>query len=125
MIKVCIIDNQLAKAWDFFHEMRTTKGLANLVSYILMLGVCAKKFEAEKALCLYRDLRDQGITPNLKIFTTLLHVLSKCPEYYEASLKILDVMLDEYGLSPNNLTLNVLLQLAQKNKDLELLIPHI
>ena len=72
--------NMIPQAWDVFDTMKflSTSHAPDIFTYNTMLRVCEHEKNYAKALDLYQELRDKGITPNSDTLLSIAKVLAIC-----------------------------------------------
>ncbi|KOM54062.1 hypothetical protein LR48_Vigan09g272100 [Vigna angularis] len=109
----CIkIENGYPKALELIQELQHNKLQMDGVIYGTMLAVCASNSKWEEAEKYFNQMKDEGHSPNVYHYSSLLNAYSTCASYKKADMLIQDMKSE--GLVPNKVILTTLLKVYVK-----------
>ncbi|RDY01840.1 Pentatricopeptide repeat-containing protein, chloroplastic, partial [Mucuna pruriens] len=109
----CIkIENGYPKALELIQELQHNKLQMDDVIYGTILAVCASNSKWEEAEYYFNHMKDEGHSPNIYHYSSLLNAYSACGNYEKADI-LVQVMKSE-GLVPNKVILTTLLKVYVK-----------
>lgn len=117
LIKGCLdIDKDYKRAWDTWYHMRTYHCEPDVVLFTLMIHICAKQGEVERALSLFDEMKTLGIRPTDLTFNGLIYACSRRLDYYDETFRVLEQMKAD-GFTPGIVTLVNVLNACAKSGD--------
>ncbi|KAL5176202.1 Pentatricopeptide repeat-containing protein, chloroplastic [Glycine soja] len=109
----CIkIENGYAKALELIQELQHNKLQMDGVIYGTIMAVCASNTKWEEAEYYFNQMKDEGHTPNVYHYSSLINAYSACGNYKKADMLIQDMKSE--GLVPNKVILTTLLKVYVK-----------
>ncbi|QCD76462.1 nucleobase:cation symporter-1 [Vigna unguiculata] len=109
----CIkIENGYPKALELIQELQHNKLQMDGVIYGTILAVCASNSKWEEAEKYFNQMKDEGHSPNVYHYSSLLNAYSTCGSYKKADMLIQDMKSE--GLVPNKVILTTLLKVYVK-----------
>ncbi|KAK7331620.1 hypothetical protein VNO80_28357 [Phaseolus coccineus] len=109
----CIkIENGYPKALELIQELQHNKLQMDGVIYGTILAVCASNSKWEEAEKYFGQMKDEGHSPNVYHYSSLLNAYSTCGNYKKADKLIQDMKSE--GLVPNKVILTTLLKVYVK-----------
>ncbi|TKY71348.1 Pentatricopeptide repeat-containing protein [Spatholobus suberectus] len=109
----CIkIEDGYPKALELIQELQHNKLQMDGVIYGTILAVCASNSKWEEAEYYFNQMKDEGHTPNVYHYSSLLNAYSTCGNYEKADILIQDMKSE--GLVPNKVILTTLLKVYVK-----------
>jgi pentatricopeptide repeat domain-containing protein 1 len=91
---VCSASQQLQRALDLMAEMRARGITCNVHTYSALMNVCIKCNEVGLVQQVYKQMIQEGCTPNLVTYNTLIDLYVKTGQWQEA-IKLLDKLEEE------------------------------
>ncbi|XP_061337205.1 pentatricopeptide repeat-containing protein At1g10910, chloroplastic [Gastrolobium bilobum] len=96
------------KALELIQELQRDKTQMDGVIYGAILAVCASNSKWEEAENFFKQMKDEGHSPNVYHYSSLLNAYSACGNYNKADTLIQDMKSE--GLVPNKVFLTTLLK---------------
>lgn len=105
------------KAWDVWALVKylSVETAPDSLAYFQILRLCAREKNAEKALDIWLEMQERGISPEPAHYTALAHACSMRQEYYLEAWKQAGTLLKDGNYL---ITCNVMLGACGKNGDL-------
>ncbi|GJN18643.1 hypothetical protein PR202_gb05824 [Eleusine coracana subsp. coracana] len=100
------------KAMGLINELNSRGLQMDSVIYGTLLAICASHNYCEEAEVYFQKMKDEGHTPNLFHYSSLLNAYSENANHEKAELLMKD--LRSSGLTPNEVILNTLLKVYSK-----------
>lgn len=100
------------KAMGLINEMKSRDLQMDSVIYGTLLAICASHNYCEEAEVYFQKMKDEGHSPNLFHYSSLLNAYSENADYGKAELLMKD--LRSSGLTPNKVMLTTLLKVYSK-----------
>eukprot|EP01122_Echinamoeba_exundans_P008543 TRINITY_DN2852_c0_g1_i1.p1 TRINITY_DN2852_c0_g1~~TRINITY_DN2852_c0_g1_i1.p1 ORF type:complete len:396 (-),score=47.30 TRINITY_DN2852_c0_g1_i1:697-1884(-) len=117
LIKGCLlVDKDYTRAWQTFNHMRVYHAEPDVVLYTLMIHICAKEENVEKALNLLDEMRAMDIRPTDVTYNSLIYACARRIDYYDEAFRLLEEMKRE-GFTPSLMTLTNVLNVCAKSGD--------
>ncbi|CAG8541676.1 1108_t:CDS:2, partial [Cetraspora pellucida] len=109
------------RAWKTFDHMRLEICQPDEVTYSLMIHICAKMRDVERAFDLYQEMTEKGLSPTDVTFNSLIDACARLYlnilHYYEETFKVLEDM-NEHGYLPDLYTYNSLMYACAHKGDI-------
>lgn len=103
MISQCNSHHQLRRALELVAEMRSRAVPLNVHTYSALLYVCLKANELDLSLDVYTQMLQEGCTPNLVTYNTLLDIYNKMGHWMDA-LNVLELLQHQVSLIRHSAT---------------------
>lgn len=99
-----------SKAMQLVNELNDNGLQMDSVIYGNLLAICASNNLCEEAEVFFQKMKNEGYTPNLFHYSSLLNAYSETGNYVKAEMLIKDMK--SSGLVPNKVCLSILLLLV-------------
>ena len=117
MIHACVRVGDMQGSLDLLYSMGGGSVVADKFTYSTIIkGYCGRG-EIENAIFLFDEMLGQNLIPDLVIYNTLLDGCVKT-RFHDVCDKLLDDMVNEWGISPNSYTLSILIKRFGRQGDL-------
>ncbi|GMQ01821.1 hypothetical protein CsSME_00048316 [Camellia sinensis var. sinensis] len=105
----CIkVKNGYSKAIELLQELKSNRLHVDSVIYGTLLAVCASNSQCEEAENFFNQMKDEGHSPNIYHYSSLLNAYSVDGNYKKADMLVQDMK--SAGLVPNKVMLTTLLK---------------
>jgi pentatricopeptide repeat protein len=119
LIKGCaVLDSDHQRAWQTYEHMKVWHCQPDNVLLTLMIHICARTGEAEKAMLLFKEIEIMGHRPTEVSYASIIYALSRRPDYYKEVFNYLEKMKDE-GFIPTIEVMTNVLNAAAKSGDID------
>ena len=108
------------KAMGLISEMKSRGLQMDSVIYGTLLAICASHNYCEEAEVYFQKMKDEGHSPNLFHYSSLLNAYSENADYGKAEMLMKD--LRSSGLTPNKVIFPVSLVVNAKKKSFSLVL---
>lgn len=119
LIQGCLKAKDFDRGWKTFDYMRTEICEPDVITYNIILNLCATTGHVERAFNLFTEMTERrNILPTKVTFYTLLKACANRKDYYQETFQVLERMIKS-GYVPTRETFHVLMNSVVKNGDSE------